>query len=559
MLNGRYQLTHSIAAGGMGEVWRGRDLMLQRDIAVKVLLPALMNDREFITRFRSEARMLAQLRHPGIVQVYDYGADAVVGNDRFDYLVMEFIEGTSLSAKIQQAGRLNPAETMSIVAGMAEALHTAHQSGIIHRDVKPGNLLVRPGGALVLVDFGIARSVGITGITSTNVVLGSVSYMAPEQAEGKPVTAATDVYALGAVAYACLTGRPPYVGDNQLVVLGQLVHGPLPVLPPDVPRGVAQVVLRALAKDPAQRFPSGAALADAARNALRAPAAPPAPPGNWGTSTVRAQPAPYGATPPPPNRPWSGAAAVPQPPADDWSTGAQRADTGWNTGAQRADTGWNTGAQRAEPIEEPPRKRNLALVASAVGLVLIGAGVLWAVVSNGTDKPGPAAAAEGPQQPGPLTSPSHKGGRKSPTPTKRPATEPTGDTELPNEDETSAPAPDETEETNKFTPAQVCGDDYEVVDQKNLKSDAGVTKGRVYLLYRAADGSNCVVTLRTAGLAKKAAASAYLQVQGKDRVTDAGQTQYYSGPVEAIALNTCVKWGGSVGALTFDSEFTHCG
>ncbi|BCJ40983.1 hypothetical protein Aiant_16400 [Actinoplanes ianthinogenes] len=265
VLNDRYQLTQRIAAGGMGEVWRGGDLLLHREVAVKVLLPALMNDDAFITRFRSEARMMAQLRHPGIVQVYDYGENAVVDGERFDYLVMEYIDGTSLSKKIQQAGRLSPAETMSIMAGMADALHAAHQSGIIHRDVKPSNLLVRPGGAIVLVDFGIARSVGISGITSTNVVMGSAHYMAPEQAEGLPVTAATDVYALGAVAFACLTGRPPYVGDNPLAVLAQLVHGQPPVLPPDVPPAVAQVVLRALAKNPAQRFASGAALADAAR------------------------------------------------------------------------------------------------------------------------------------------------------------------------------------------------------------------------------------------------------------------------------------------------------
>jgi serine/threonine protein kinase len=167
VLNGRYRLTQRIAAGGMGEVWRGDDLLLQREIAVKVLLPALMSDSEFITRFRSEARMMAALRHPGIVQVYDYGENAQVGAHRLDFLVMEFIDGTPLSARIQRAGRLTPAETMAAVAQIADALQAAHDAGIIHRDVKPSNLLVRPAGAIVLVDFGVARSTGVTGITST--------------------------------------------------------------------------------------------------------------------------------------------------------------------------------------------------------------------------------------------------------------------------------------------------------------------------------------------------------------------------------------------------------
>jgi serine/threonine protein kinase len=171
VLNGRYQLTQRIAAGGMGEVWRGNDLLLHREIAVKVLLPALMSDSDFITRFRSEARMMAALRHPGIVQVYDYGENAQVGAHQLDYLVMEYIDGTPLSKKIQEAGRLGTAETMTVVAQVADALQTAHEAGIVHRDIKPSNLLVRPAGAIVLVDFGIARSTGVTGITSTNVVL----------------------------------------------------------------------------------------------------------------------------------------------------------------------------------------------------------------------------------------------------------------------------------------------------------------------------------------------------------------------------------------------------
>ncbi|MFI1995523.1 protein kinase [Actinoplanes sp. NPDC020271] len=545
VLNNRYQLTQRIAAGGMGEVWRGGDLLLHREVAVKVLLPALMNDREFITRFRSEARMMAQLRHPGIVQVYDYGENAVVNGERFDYLVMEFIEGVSLSQKIQQAGRLSPGETMQIVAGMADALHTAHQSGIIHRDVKPGNLLVRPGGALVLVDFGIARSVGVTSMTGTNVVLGSVNYMAPEQAEGKPVTAATDVYALGAVAFACLTGRPPYVGDNPLAVLGQLVHGQPPVLPPDVPRGVASVVLRALAKDPAQRFPSGAALADAARNALRAPAAPQfpptqqhqaqQPPGNWGTQTMRRQPEPQGYPT------YASAAARPVSPVP--------APAAYEPPLPSAD-------------EEPARKRNTGIIAAAAGLILVGGGVLWAVTHD-SGKPADASPTGAIEQVVPTgkpapASPTHKGGKNggqkaTPAKTTPPADLDEGDVTLPDEDEpSSAPAA-----TNKYDPAQVCGDGYKELDSQALKS-GGVVQGQVYFLYRDSDGSNCVVTLRTTGLDKKGTASSFLEVQGQAPKTQAGNVQYYAGPVIAVAPSTCVKWGGSVGTATFKSEFDHC-
>nr|GID87583.1 hypothetical protein Ade03nite_65070 [Actinoplanes derwentensis] len=293
MLNGRYQLTQRIAAGGMGEVWRGNDLMLQREIGVKVILPALMSDRDFITRFRSEARMMAALRNPGIVQVYDYGENAEVDGRHLDFMVMEFVEGTPLTKRIQQAGRISPVDTMQIVAQVGDALHTAHEAGIVHRDVKPSNLLVRANGAIVLIDFGVARETAVEGITGTNVVLGSAHYMAPEQAEGHKVTPLTDVYALGAVAYSCLTGRPPYVGDNPLAVLAQLVHGKPPVLPPDVPAGVAAVVLRALDREPQRRFPTAAAFAAAARQAASQPHATPAP--GYGGQT---RPMPAGGFPP---------------------------------------------------------------------------------------------------------------------------------------------------------------------------------------------------------------------------------------------------------------------
>ncbi|MFD6611998.1 protein kinase [Micromonospora chalcea] len=267
VLSGRYRLEDRVATGGMGDVWRATDLVLGRPVAVKVLLPALVSDPDFIARFRSEARIMASLRHPGVVQVFDCGEDELPSGGRADYLVMEFVAGEPLSRRIEDAGCLEVAETMSIVAQVAQALHAAHGRGIVHRDVKPSNLLVQDDGTVVLVDFGVARSTNVTSITSTNAVPGTALYMAPEQAAGRPVSGATDVYALGAVAYCCLTGSPPFTGDNPLQVAVRHLDDEPPELPAEIPASVRELVSRALAKDPADRYPSAAAMADAARAA----------------------------------------------------------------------------------------------------------------------------------------------------------------------------------------------------------------------------------------------------------------------------------------------------
>ncbi|MFC5926615.1 serine/threonine-protein kinase [Micromonospora vulcania] len=268
VLSGRYRLDERVATGGMGDVWRASDVVLGRQVAVKVLLPALVSDPDFIARFRAEARIMAALRHPGIVQVYDCGADDLPDGGRADYLVMEFVDGEPLSKMIEAAGRLEVAETMSIVAQAAQALNAAHRGGIVHRDVKPSNLLVQADGTVVLVDFGVARSTNVTSITSTNAVPGTALYMAPEQAAGRPVSGATDIYALGAVAYCCLTGSPPFTGDNPLQVAVRHLDDEPPELPHEIPEAVRALVSRALAKDPLERFTSGAAMAEAARTAV---------------------------------------------------------------------------------------------------------------------------------------------------------------------------------------------------------------------------------------------------------------------------------------------------
>ncbi|MEV0807677.1 serine/threonine-protein kinase [Micromonospora sp. NPDC050200] len=268
VLSGRYRLDERVATGGMGDVWRATDLVLGRQVAVKVLLPALVSDPDFIARFRAEARIMAALRHPGIVQVFDCGQDRLDDGGRADYLVMEFVEGEPLSRRIEAAGHLDAAETMSVVAQAAQALHAAHAGGIVHRDVKPSNLLVQEDGTVVLVDFGVARSTNVTSITSTNAVPGTALYMAPEQASGRPVSPATDIYALGAVAYCCLTGGPPFTGDNPLQVAVRHLDDEPPALPDDIPAPVHALVSRALTKDPADRFATGAEMAAAARAAL---------------------------------------------------------------------------------------------------------------------------------------------------------------------------------------------------------------------------------------------------------------------------------------------------
>jgi serine/threonine-protein kinase len=268
VLGGRYRLTEHIAGGGMGDVWRGVDDVLARTVAVKILLPSLVAEPGFAARFRDEARTMATINHPGVVNIYDYGADGGV-----TYLVMEYVEGDALSKTLSQVGRLTPQRTMSLIAQAADALQAAHDKGIVHRDVKPANLLVRPNGTLVLTDFGIARrEAAASNLTAVGSVLGTASYISPEQASGYGATPLSDVYGLGVVAYQCLAGRRPFEGGSPIEIAVQHVEAVPPPLPPDVPPAVRALVERCLAKAPGARFPSAAALAAAARAAGAGPA-----------------------------------------------------------------------------------------------------------------------------------------------------------------------------------------------------------------------------------------------------------------------------------------------
>ena len=251
LLAGRYRLESRIAVGGMGEVWRGVDTVLGRAVAVKCLKPEYVGDPEFRERFRGEARHAAGLSHPGIASVYDYGEQ--LEPEKAAWLVMELVDGEPLSALLHRQGALDPDAALSIVGQAAMALEAAHLAGVVHRDVKPGNLLVRPDGVVKVTDFGIARATNAVPITRTGTMVGTAYYMSPEQASGAPVTPASDVYSLGVVAYECLAGRRPFPGDNAVAVATAHLHDPAPPLPDHLPAQVRALVSRAMEKDPSRR------------------------------------------------------------------------------------------------------------------------------------------------------------------------------------------------------------------------------------------------------------------------------------------------------------------
>ncbi|MDA1359979.1 serine/threonine-protein kinase [Glycomyces luteolus] len=265
LVAGRYRLDERIAAGGMGEVWKGTDTRLGRTVAIKILHAGLSSNDKFRTRFQLEARAVAALQSPGIVALYDYGEET---NDdgEVSYLIMELVRGRSLAEILRDRGTLPPAEVMSIVAAAADALETAHRHDIIHRDVKPANLLVdEETGAAKIVDFGISAARGASGLTETGTVMGTLAYASPEQLNGAELTGASDLYSLGIVAYEALMGRPPFVSDTPVAVMnGHMTQAP-PPLSREIPAGVAQVVLQALQKDPRARYTSAAEMARSAR------------------------------------------------------------------------------------------------------------------------------------------------------------------------------------------------------------------------------------------------------------------------------------------------------
>ncbi|WP_394280074.1 protein kinase [Microbacterium sp.] len=260
---GRYELDSRIAIGGMGEVWEATDHVIGRTVAIKILKDEYMGDPGFLERFRAEARHAALVNHEGIASVFDYGEE-----NGSAFLVMELVPGEALSTILEREGQLSTEKTLDIVAQTASALQAAHAAGLVHRDIKPGNLLITPDGRVKITDFGIARIADQVPLTATGQVMGTVQYLSPEQASGHAASPATDIYSLGIVAYELLAGRRPFTGESQVAIAMAQINDTPPPLPEAISEPVQRFVMSMIAKKPEDRPASTSAVARAA-TALR--------------------------------------------------------------------------------------------------------------------------------------------------------------------------------------------------------------------------------------------------------------------------------------------------
>ena len=384
LLADRYRLTRRIAVGGMGEVWEGADERLDRRVAVKVLKAELSGDPEFLHRFRTEARMTASLNHPGIASVHDYGETASVtdGPEDTAYLVMELVEGEPLATIISR-GRLTAEVTLDLLEQTGNALQAAHERGLVHRDVKPGNIMVTPSGKVKITDFGIAKAVDAAPVTRSGMVMGTAHYIAPEQALGGEAEPASDVYSLAVCGYECLAGHRPFLSDNAVTVAMMHIRDIAPPLPPDVPPGARALIEATLVKDPRQRYRTGGEFA-AAVSAVRVGQPLPTPSGFAMPPVIPQQVQQVQMQPPPPQV--SQPLPVP-PPMTHHQTGPARPGT--HPGLRPAH---QTGT--FAPMPGPPgRNRTVVwvMVAVLVAVLLVLGVVLvwkWAVQPNNANGQG---------------------------------------------------------------------------------------------------------------------------------------------------------------------------
>jgi serine/threonine protein kinase len=381
---GRYQLSSRVAIGGMGEVWQATDLVIGRTVAIKILKDEYLGDPGFLERFRAEARHAALVNHEGIANVFDYGEE-----EGSAYLVMELVPGEALSAILERERVLSTDRVLDIVAQTANALSAAHAAGLVHRDIKPGNLLITPDGRVKITDFGIARIADQVPLTATGQVMGTVQYLSPEQASGRSASPTTDIYSLGIVAYESLAGRRPFTGESQVAIAMAQINETPPELPVTISEPVRNLVYASIAKNPSDRPASASHLARAAQ-ALR-------------RGDIEAA-----------------ALAVP----GILGSGSLANTVGANYGQNAATTRLldATDAPATAAIPEQGTKRNpwmwpLIAIVSVLALILVAVIIALLAPPNDDAKPGPSKSAAAPSStPSPTVS-------KTPTPTPTPTAE----------------------------------------------------------------------------------------------------------------------------------------
>ena len=346
-LNNRYQLIERVGIGGMAEVYRAHDTVLDRVVAVKVMLPQYAADQTFQARFRQEAASAAKLQSPYIVSIYDWGLDAE--SDTY-YIVMEFLKGTDLKTAIKERGAINQRKAAEISSQVAQALQVAHEGGIIHRDIKPQNIMIQPDGNIKVMDFGIARA-GDAGLSQTATVLGTAHYISPEQAQGKDLTGLSDVYSLGIVLYEATTGRLPFEGTDSVSVAVKQVNEMPPAprsINPDIDPVLEAIIMKAIEKDPAQRFANAQEMRQALNDYLAGRPVP-----GLGVHSDRTQV--LGAGIPP----MDGTAVMPKP-------------IGTNPMGAGATTNFRSGKQPQPPQNNNKKKIIIGVVVAAIIAVVVG-------------------------------------------------------------------------------------------------------------------------------------------------------------------------------------------